>query len=156
MLSILVSRLSIDLPIESVDFVEQLRDTHLEDPSGESSPTLTGEEISSTDSDATDDTFISSGELVARPGTTKKSSSAMLLDRVMTNLAHLNLSQQVFVKTTSIMSNHGGAADVFEGYQKMPETGELVRVAVKRLRLIISDEQLAKVSLTSKYTLPKY
>ncbi|KLO09791.1 kinase-like protein [Schizopora paradoxa] len=89
-----------------------------------------------------------SAEFVGENGTATKSegtvSSIRLLDHVLNQRPDLNLAGNVFVDPKAVKSDSGGYADVFEGYLRLPTSGEMVRVAVKRLRMKVNEEKMAK------------
>ncbi len=91
--------------------------------------------------------FALASRVIARTESEQGASSVKLLERVLNQRSNLNLAGNVFVDPKAVKSDSGGYADVFEGYLRIPQSGEMRRVAVKRLRMKVADEKLAKVCL---------
>ncbi len=72
-------------------------------------------------------------------------SPSSLLAHVLRNRRDLDLTGQVILAPSADKSDSGGYADVYEGCLYSLESGTSIRVAIKRLRLKVSDEKLAKV-----------
>lgn len=110
---------------------------------------MTSDSESSTSSLAPPVVTLKTSTFLERQNPDQRKTGSSLLDRVLGERRNLDLTGLVEFSLTAEKSDSGGFADVYEGSLYSPEIGKPIRVAIKRLRLKVSNEKLAKVSSRS-------